>query len=145
MLLPVISRVALAAAAALFLFLVIHPHRRAAALLRTEEAALRTLRVAARDGLGSERVEGGYRFFRVGGGASPPLFVAAPEAPGESAVRTFATCDGTTIYEQDPVVFRSSGRDPDEEEYERLRRYLTAPPEKRQPRERPLWWHPLPR
>jgi hypothetical protein len=129
------SRVVLIAAAALFAVLVARPHLRARELLANEARAIEALRAPA-----PPTTVPGYRILRIEGDGLPALLVAEPEAGEGGGVRRFATLDGATIYEMDPIVFRG---DPQRPDYERLRRWLAVPEAQRKARDRPAFWHPL--
>lgn len=129
----------LAACAAAFLFLLVSPHRRAATLVRSEEAARERIRTLGRGAAGEAIREGGYLFRWITGNDWRPLLVAEPERPGEDGVRTFATPDGEVVFERDPITYRPALPDPAES---RLRRYLSAPPSERRSRDMPPDWRP---
>lgn len=129
------SRLVLVAAVAAFAALVARPHLRARSLLANEARAIEALRAPA-----PPAAVPGYRIFRLEGNGLPPLRVAEPETEEGGGVRRFATMDGATIYEMDPVVFRG---DPARPDYEGLRRWLAAPAAQRKARDRPPLWHPL--
>lgn len=131
------SRLILVAAVAAFAGLAARPHLRARSLLANEALAIEALRAPA-----PPTTVPGYRVFRLEGSGLPPLLVAEPETDEGGGVRRFATLDGETIYEMDPVVFRG---DPARPDYEGLRRWLAAPAAQRKPGHRPPFWHPLTR
>ncbi len=116
-----IARVLLVATAALFAFLVADHHVAAERMVAAEGAALGRVSELAAAGPGPARSEGAYRFHWLVGEGSPPMLVAEPVRHGIDAVRTFATLDGQTVYEFDPVT--SKTRD-DRPELETLRRHL---------------------
>ena len=136
-----IARVLLLGSALLFLALLLSHHAVAARMLDLETAALARVPAAAAAGERPEAVEGGYRFRWLGGGEAAPLLVAEPVRPGADAVRVFATLDGRTVYEFDPVTSRIRDDRPEPEE---LRRWLLIPaPERARRPHPPGSWRPV--
>jgi len=129
------SLVILVVALAGFAFIVAEPHKRAQALLESEEAALAEIRArgraAPRDGVD---FAAGYEFRW----AESAVLLARPR---DSGSRWFATADGEEVYEYDPALFQT-GRDgvstgP-------MVRYLLLRSTDRPAASRPPGWKPVP-
>ena len=135
------STIVLLAAAAGFAFFMYRPHAKAEAMLAAEAQAIRALREAVQIKPNATVQERGvYRYRWVLDGPLPPLLVAEPVEPGESAVRSFAIMAGSVIYVRDPVISDAlPGRITEAD----LRYYLALQPEDREKATRPSAWMPL--
>ena len=135
------SAIVLVAAAAGFAFFMYRPHAKAGAMLAAEAEAIRALGQAVQvEPNAIVRERDAYRYRWVLDGPLPPLLVAEPVEPGESAVRSFAIMAGSAIYVRDPVMSDAlPGRITEAD----LRHYLALDPEEREKATRPHAWTPL--
>jgi len=131
------SLLVIALAAAAFGYSLWSTEAQAQRMRANEAVALAAMYRLGPAGPAPERIDQGYRFAWTTEGPGLPLLVGSPVLRGRDGLRWFATCDGHLVLDFDTaeVPIPAGGL-----ELRRLRAYLSAPPERRRPRDFPPGW-----
>jgi hypothetical protein len=119
-----------------FTYFVVHPHRVAQDLLRSEQAALTEMKSRAAAADRNAATVGGYDFYWE----RERVLIARPVAAGKTGYRWFATTKGAPIYEFDTSVFKSGLSGPPTRS---MVEYLSMKESQRTTSTRPPGWKPL--